>query len=390
MSNNAGTYADSYAPARRYCDADSHIMETFDWLSEFADPDFRDKLPKLYLGAGGAMANKAIEKAVARRGDAEATAALKENIIAGPKGWGAFGAFDQSERREALDQLGFHRQFVFSTFAGSQFLFSKEQEIKYGGARAHNRGMGAFCRGDTRQIPVGSLPLDDPHLAVKELDRAIEDGCGAFWLAAAPANDKSPGHSDFDPVWARLQETKIPFVLHIGQGTRVLPKRYENNGREKPNDWLGGGENLRVLDYMVQPYAPEMFLSALVFHGVFERFPELKGGVIELGAGWVPAYLERLDMASRFFMKSDPQVQELKLKPSDYIRRQVRFTPFAGEDVGSLINLSGPELYLFSSDYPHPEGGKDPIGKFEATLQDFDEDVKQAFYSGNFDALVGA
>jgi predicted TIM-barrel fold metal-dependent hydrolase len=139
---------------------------------------------------------------------------------------------------------------------------------------------------------------------------------------------------------------------------------------------------------MVLPHAPEMFLSAMVFHGVFERFPELRGGVIELGAGWVPAYLTRLDMAARFFMKSDPQVQELKLKPSEYVRRQMRFTPFAGEDVGALMRLTGPELYLFSSDYPHPEGSKDPIGKFEATLDGFDENAKTAFYSGNFDYLM--
>ena len=35
------TYAERYAPARRYCDADSHIMETFEWLADYADPDVR-------------------------------------------------------------------------------------------------------------------------------------------------------------------------------------------------------------------------------------------------------------------------------------------------------------------------------------------------------------
>jgi len=179
-------------------------------------------------------------------------------------------------------------------------------------------------------------------------------------------------------------------VLHIGQGTRTLAKAYENTGRERPLDWLGGGENIRIMDYMVLPHAPEMFLSAMVFHGVFERFPKLMGGVIELGAGWVPSFMARLDMGQRFFMKSDPMMQSLSLKPSEYMRRQVRFTPFAGEDVGGLIRLTGPELYLFSSDFPHPEGGRDPIGKFEATLGGFGEDVKDAFYAGNFEAMMGA
>jgi hypothetical protein len=57
---------------------------------------------------------------------------------------------------------------------------------------------------------------------------------------------------------------------------------------------------------MVLPFAPQMFLSALVFDGVFERFPDLRGGVIELGAGWVPDFLRRLDMAQKVFRKSDP------------------------------------------------------------------------------------
>ena len=53
------------------------------------------------------------------------------------------------------------------------------------------------------------------------------------------------------------------------------------------------------------------------------------------------------------------------MKPSDYLRRQVRVTPFPGEDVAELVKISSPELYLFSSDYPHPEGTKDPIGHLE-------------------------
>lgn len=387
---HAATYASGFAPQRRYCDADSHIMESLDWLSAYADPAVRAKLPALGLDAAGAMAAKAIAEAAARRADAAATAALAQNVIAGPKGWAAYGATDPAERRAALDRLGFARQLVFSTFAGTQYLHTEDLDLKYGGARAHNRAIADFCNGDERLIAVGSLPLDEPARATAELDAAIADGCGAFWIAAAPCGGRSPGHPDFDGVWARLQDARIPFMLHIGQGTRVLPKAYENSGAPRPKDWLGGGENIRILDYMALPLAPEMFLSAMVFHGVFERFPGLKGGVIELGAGWVPSFLARLDLGARFFIKSDPQVQALTMKPSDYIRRQVRFTPFPGEDVGTLIRLSGPELYLFSSDFPHPEGGKNPIGKFEETLDGFGEDVKDAFYAGNFETMMGA
>jgi uncharacterized protein len=140
---------------------------------------------------------------------------------------------------------------------------------------------------------------------------------------------------------------------------------------------------------MVLSFAPQMFLTAMVFDGVLERFPDLRGGVIELGAGWVPDFLRRLDLAQRAFRKSDPQVAGLTLKPSDYIRRQVRFTPFPGEDVGHMIRDAGPGLFLFSSDYPHPEGTTDPIGRFERTFDGIDEDAKERFYRRNFEEMIG-
>ena len=116
----------------------------------------------------------------------------------------------------------------------------------------------------------------------------------------------------------------------------------------------------------------------------------MRGGVIELGAGWVPDFLRRLDMAQKVFRKSDQTVAGLTMKPSDYIRRAVRFTPFPGEDVGRMIKDAGAELFLFSSDYPHPEGTDDPIGRFERTFSGLTEDEKEKFYYSNFQEMMAA
>ena len=116
----------AYAQSRVINDADSHIMESENWLASFADNDVRDRLLSLRLEAGGAGAAKAIRLAQERQQDAAATAAIAENVISGPKGWGALGAMNPDERRRALDDLGFQRQLVFTTFAGSQFLRSDD------------------------------------------------------------------------------------------------------------------------------------------------------------------------------------------------------------------------------------------------------------------------
>lgn len=110
--------------------------------------------------------------------------------------------------------------------------------------------------------------------------------------------------------------------------------------------------------------------------------------MIESGAGWVPDFLRRLDYAYKSFKRTDPYVQELEMLPSEFIRRAVKFTPFPGEDAGEMIRDAGPELFMFSSDYPHPEGTKDPVGKFESTLEGVDEATKDMFYRTNYDAMM--
>jgi predicted TIM-barrel fold metal-dependent hydrolase len=298
---------------------------------------------------------------------------------------------DPSERSKALDDLGFGRQLVFSTFAGGQYLRHEDMDIRYGGIRAHNRAMAEFCRDDARLIGVGQMSLEVPERALAEIEAAVKLGIGAFWIPATSVGEKSPGHTDFDPVWAALSAANTPFMLHVGPNKQFVSKAWLNNGKPIPPDLIGGGENLRVRDFMTLSFAPQLFLTSLVFDGVFERFPDLRGGVIELGAGWVPEMLRTLDRAQKIFKKTDPNVAALPLRASDYIRRQVRFTPFPGEDVGRMIADAGPELFLFSSDYPHPEGTDDPVGRFERTMPDLSEDVKAQFYSKNFaDMMRGA
>jgi uncharacterized protein len=73
--------------------------------------------------------------------------------------------------------------------------------------------------------------------------------------------------------------------------------------------------------------------------------------------------------------------------PSQFIRRAVRFTPFATENAGTIIREGGEELFLFSSDFPHPEGTKNPIERFESGFEGFDEVVKDRFYRRNFEDM---
>ena len=381
----------TYANGRIIHDADSHTMETGDWLAPYLDADLLESLGALYGDAdSGSRILKIIDSSKARKADPAADAEARANIISGAKGWAGYGAFDTDERVRALDWLGFGSQLVFPTFGLGLVRRAKDRDTLYKAASALNCAQAEFCAADPRLVFVAFIPLDDPDKALDLLDKALDRGAGAVLVPAnAPGGERSPGHPDYDPFWARLVEADVPFTLHIGPGTMTQPKAYHNNGRERAPDLHGGGENLRFADYTCLWYAPQMFLTAMIYDGVFRRFPDLRGAVVESGAGWVPDFLRQLDYAYRSFKRTDPYLQELDMKPSEYIRRAVKFTPFPDEDVGLMIRDAGPDLFMFSSDYPHPEGTRDPLGKFERTMDGIDEDARDRFYRRNYEQLLG-
>jgi len=187
-----------------------------------------------------------------------------------------------------------------------------------------------------------------------------------------------------DAIWARLVEAGMPFMLHIGLPATALDKRYSNNGRFQGTSVDAGGEVILSKDMLGIHHAHETFLGAMVLDGVFERFPSLRGGVIEAGAGWVPALLRRLDWIADIWRRSEPELAAFTRKPSQQIIDQMIFTPYAFEDVGALIRDSDNRLYAFSSDYPHVEGGRTPLERFEKSLAASSESDKQRFYTDNF------
>jgi predicted TIM-barrel fold metal-dependent hydrolase len=368
-------------------DADSHVMETEEWLPSFAEPGVRERLSGLGLANAGARASELLATLPALWAS-QREAEVGPEVIAGPKGWLAPGALDSQVRSRVLDALGIAAQLVFPTFSLSHFSSSGDLDVLYGGTRALNRAMCAFCAPDPRLKPVGFLPLADPVRAARALDEALELGVAAVWVPSDMPGDISPAHVELEPVWARLAEAGVPFVLHVGGG-KLLPRAYHNNGRPRPVDWLGGGENLRAKDFPVLHHSPERFLACLVLDGVLERHPGLRGAAIELGASWVPGFLRNLDHAQKNFSRTEPLLRELTLKPSEYVRRQLKFTPFSFEDTRWLLEQEGPELFMFSTDYPHPEGGRHPFENFTAALAGFDTEVTERFFWANGAELLG-
>ena len=382
----------TYAPAgRAIYDADSHIMELPDFLKKYADPALRDEIPEVSYSAS-IVTDEEVAVIMGQGGrhseeHRAAQIAMGDQLIAKSKEIQALGAFEPTDRSKAMDLLGFKKQLVFAThslrmpFSPSSKL---ESRLRYGATRAHNRHMVDFCKADRRLIGVAAIPLDDPALALAELDWVLAQGLGAVWVPHRAPLERSPGHVDFEPFWARLAEAKVPFVLHVGGAPLQVTPAWANNGRAAVKDWLGGGENVRTKDAALLHQVPETFISMMVLDGVLDRHPGLRGAVVELGAGWVPEMIRRLDWVARVWGRTDANIQAQTRRPSEQIQAQLAFTPVPVEDLGMMLDQTNPDLYLFSSDYPHIEGGRNPIGRFEASLGDRSEAIRAKFYTDNF------
>ncbi len=384
-------------------DADAHIMETPTWLIDYADAVIRDRLEPLDLSGGNELKQTGnpdeqlvdLRRTFDRLADQHSSTAYRATEavdIMGRKNFAATGSFVAADRPRALDHLGFASQLMFNTFHNRRLRdweHSGDLELAYGAATAHNRGMVDFCSVDSRLLPTCYVPLADFDMAAATAHDAVAMGAAALLVAGSCPAGHSPSHRSLDPVWATAQDAGIPVVFHVGGTGDLIDSAYFLNGLPIPPDFHGGEENFRSVDYMAIPFPPMQTLATMVFDGVFDRFPSLRIGVIEQGAIWVPSWMRQMESAFEAFRKHEDRVRALALRPSDYVQRQMRFTPYPTEDVGWIIEQAGPDVAMFNSDYPHVEGGRRPIERFEASLGDANQIIRQKFYCDNFLDLMG-
>jgi predicted TIM-barrel fold metal-dependent hydrolase len=377
-----------YASGRVIHDADAHIMELPGFLEDHIEAKYRGRV-------GDDVLFPRREGFHSHLKEAHNDSAFDESQIMLAKNWAALGSSARHDRPRSIELLGFASQLMFTTALlnySSVLEGGPDPDLTYAVARAHTRHMVEFCSVDRRLLPTGYVPLVDFERTAKAAKEAIALGAKALMIPSRCPDNHSPSHIGFDPLWAIAQEAGLPIVFHVGGGGKLLEDAYFNNGLPPVPDFHGGDDNFKSIDYMAIAYPPMKALTALIVDRVLDRFPRLKFGVIEQGASWVPGWMRNMDSAHNAFYKNEERLQKMSLKPSEFVRRQVRVTPYPHEDAGWIIANAGDEVCLFSSDYPHVEGGRHPIKRFEASMAaaGTSEQQKQRFYCDNFVDLMGA
>lgn len=377
-------------------DADQHLVELPDCLDAFIEP----RLKAAYHAARAeehefktrmldAREQQWSEKVLAKHQDADFRAANEANIMS-RKGHDALGGFVAEDRPRATDLLGFASQLMFTSLCLRNFNLDRgdDMDLCYGVARAHNRMITDFCKVDRRLLPTAYVPIADMDLAPKEARIALELGAKALMIPAQPPVGHSPSHIGLDPFWAVAQEAGVPVVFHI-TGTDLAPG-YRNNGKP-PIVIVSGDGDSNSLGFMSIPQPVQTTMAALIFDGVLDRFPNLKFGAIELGASWLPSWMRLMDNSFDAFARHEERLRNLSARPSEIVKRQFRVTPFPTDDVGWIINNSGEEICMFSSDYPHPEGGRNPLKRFKESLAagGISQQGQDRFFRENYIDMMG-
>ena len=312
------------------------------------------------------------------------------------KGISALGASDARDRVAALDRMGIRNQLLFPNTTLRELRMATPAALA--ACRRYNDYVVDWTvQADGRARAVCQINMSDRDWAVGELRRVIDKGAkGVLLPCADPPAGTSPAAPVWDDFWRLLEESDTPALIHIGAGGLVsatdddpmLPSRKWADApalRAQVEGRPGGEEQFGPWYIVVAHLAAEVYITALVMGGVFERFPRLRFGAIEFGGAWLGPLVERLDRHAGVLDRTGTHYPML---PSEYVRRNVRVTPHWAEPVDTFVERYGiPESYVFSTDYPHVEGGKHPVQSFGETTARVAPTYTRQFFVTNGELL---
>ena len=296
------------------------------------------------------------------------------------------GAHDAHERTAWLDAQGIDRQLVLPSIAFPPIARMRREHPTMAPqliAAYHTWVLEILADHTERLIPVGVADFEtmDRAAVTAELERLRKAGGRSFVMWPMPARGKSLAHPDFDWIWSLSTDLGMIPMVHGGLGRPAFDEGWFNNGRTYPES---------VSTYMTQVHqVPEICLTELLFGGVFQRHPKLNFFVCEVGIEWVPEWLERIDSMRDFAARLGGEKWPYPLNPSDYVRRQIRVTPLEHDPTASVIERVGPDIVVFSSDYPHPEGGQEAKARYRGVLEPkFDGHTLDRFFGASAAELL--
>ena len=386
----------------RLVDADEHYYEPDDCFSRHIEARFRDETIRVERGADGLgriyLGCRRTFMSVMPGDYASAPGAL-QGLFAGGVADGFthrevinardYPAFtDRKARLALMDAQGIEATIMLPTLGVAvEYDLRCDTGLTYASLRAFNRwleedwGYGS----DGRIFAVPMLSLLDLDQAVAELRRVLDAGARLVHLCPGPVAGRSPADPVFDRFWATLSEAGIPVVFHVSNsgynhfyGAHWSEDPANPSHRQSPLQWALCNTERPVADTLI----------ALALHNLFVRHPGVKVLSIENGSGWLRPTLKAVDKSAALGRRGPMLGGKLPARPSEILAEHLWLSPFPEDDVDELIEAIGADHVLFGSDYPHPEGLREPLD-YAGRLARWDAAVTRKVLRGNTAGLLG-
>ena len=253
-----------------------------------------------------------------------------------------------------LDEAGLDEAVCFPNYG---LLWERPLSGSLPSVTANMRAWNRYCaevRAESRGRlhPVGHLTLRDPDWLNAELQTLSRADIHLAMIGAGAVDGRELSHPDHERIWSAFVDNDVTPVFHVADQVRVFDDCWYEE------DFVPVTESV----FLWVPAA--LALTDLIVHGVFDRHPALRFGVVELSSIWVPQYLLMLDGGIEFTNRLNGRpVTPLERKPSEYFRDHVRVSSFSYEDPRRLTAKSG-DLFMFCSDFPHSEGTASPVADY--------------------------
>lgn len=307
--------------------------------------------------------------------DATAEQARKDEVLRGGRrlsleDWDmeAFkdpGYYEPQARLAAMDRDGVQAEVLYSevsAFRAYGLVKGDWRPI----SRAFTDHLTDFAAHDPDRLAISyQVPIIDVAHAVQEVQRLAALGARSVHLPNFPSELGLPDYHDtcYDPLWSVLQETGISISHHLGNRTWL----YDVFQRDPT-------PQAAIFTSMPGLGLAEV-IAWWILTGTLERFPGLKIVIVEPQLYWIAGFLAQLDN------KADGRysLPGLRLKPSEYFRRNMAVT-FMDDLVGlGMRDLIGTENILWSTDFPHPATtwphSQEVVARQFADISDADRDL---------------
>ncbi len=365
-------------------DSDAHLFEPSGMWQAYVDPADRDVALHMAVDGLGYTWLMFGDRRLSlggphRPGDVDGIGEFRRRLLDGQpvefdlEEFNA-GYADPAARLRQLDSAGFDRSILFPNYGISwERTLQDDVRATLANMTAWNRWIVEYAsQGEGRLYPVAHLSLRDPAWLEGQLEVLADGGIRLGLIAPALVDGRPLSHPELDRAWTAFVDKGITPVFHVA-----------NQARPFDDAWYGpdleGG--ITPMSTVFIWTAAALALSDLILNGVLDRHPELRIGIMELSAHWVPLHLQMMDGGYRHTSRFNGESTGLPLMPSEFFRRQVRVAAFSYELPKRLIASVG-DLFMACSDYPHTEGTATAIEDYAATGLVPDE-RSAGFFGGN-------